>query len=141
MFYCESLRKCCCCVCARCLTDRLAWFQSVRLSAPDEIRQFSSRGVQVKEKERSGGSALVLWRKKSTRQLNIDTDRLRKVKAVRIGSCDGDSAVHVELVFYSLWCKHISVVVTLRRERQSRGKGLLPVCWRIEFVFSERRYG
>lgn len=30
-------------------------------------------------------------------------------------------------------CKHISVVVTLRRAPQSRGKGLLPACWRNPF--------
>lgn len=56
------------------------------------------------------------------------------MRAVRLGGFEVSGEVHVELVFLlSLRCKHISVVVTLRRERQSRGKGLLPVCWRIQF--------
>lgn len=64
----------------------------------------------------------------------LTTSRQRKVRAVRLGGFEVSGEVHVELVFLlSLWCKHISVVVTLRRERQSRGKGLLPVCWRIQF--------
>lgn len=31
--------------------------------------------------------------------------------------------------------------MTLRREPQSRGKGLLPICWRNPFDFSERTHG
>lgn len=34
----------------------------------------------------------------------------------------------------------VNTLVTLLRERHGTGKGLLPVCWRIQFGFSERRH-
>lgn len=97
----------------------------VRLSPPDSAVLVATRpsgGGKGKESGETGRTGKE--GKKS--KLNTNTNRQRKVRAARVGSFEVASEVHVEQLLHSLWCQHI--IVTLRRERQSRGKGLLPVC-------------